>query len=333
MISLESIKNNIDKIISKKKVEPVAYLSKIIETIDTHIAQDIHCRPKDSNGNPGGLIFLKEDIPTIIIPDLHGRFNFLYRVLKFKIDELTVLEELYKGTIQIVCVGDGFHTERQNKNRWILSGFEYDSDFKTHENIDEEMLDNLKLMEIVFELKVNFPENFHFLKGNHENILNEEGDGNYPFGKFTSEGAIVKSWVEKFYGNNFLINFSKFEKILPIVTVGRNFIISHAEPATYYTSDEIINYHSNQDIIYDFTWTRNGDSEENVIKLMYYDYIDSEVVLNPYYFAGHTSLNTQYNLRESDNFVQFHNPEKYTYILIKVDREIDLKRDIGELNG
>ena len=60
------------------------------------------------------MIFLKEDIPTIIIPDLHGRFNFLYRVLKFKIDELTVLEELYKGTIQIVCVGDGFHTERQN---------------------------------------------------------------------------------------------------------------------------------------------------------------------------------------------------------------------------
>lgn len=37
-------------------------------------------RPRDSSGLPGGLIFLKRDIPTVIVPDLHARMNFLLSV-------------------------------------------------------------------------------------------------------------------------------------------------------------------------------------------------------------------------------------------------------------
>ncbi len=43
--------------------------------------EDPLVRPRDSSGLPGGFLHLRHDIPTIIVPDLHARMDFLLSVL------------------------------------------------------------------------------------------------------------------------------------------------------------------------------------------------------------------------------------------------------------
>lgn len=232
---------------------------------------------------------------------------------------------LFDNSIQIVCVGDGVHSERRGRERWLLATEEFNKGYKKHKYIDDEMLESLTLMEVVIELKIMFPKNFHFLKGNHENISNEEGFGNYPFGKFTSEGAMVKQWVEKFYGPEFMKMYYIFEKSMPLFAVGRNFLISHAEPMESYSKEDIIDCYLNTDVIYGLTWTRDNQAHEGSVKRML------DLFNKQYYFAGHRPVKDKYNLRANNKFVQIHNPKRYIIALIRRDRDIDLERDIIDI--
>ncbi len=192
------------------------------------------------------------------------------------------------------------------------------------------MLEGLKLMEIIIELKINFPNVFHFLKGNHENILNEEGQGNYPFGKFTSEGAIAKSWFRNFYDEELLYKYSKFEKQLPLFAIGFNFLISHAEPKNSYTRVELIDSLNNSEIIYNLTWTRDHDvnsgSVEEMLKIF------SDDVKKQFYFAGHSPIKGLYKLKDN-GLVQIHNPNKMVIVLTNIDKDINLDKDIFDLEN
>lgn len=289
-------------------------------------SEDKRIRPLNSIGIPGGLVNLNSKIPTIIVPDLHARIDFLQKILSYKFSGLTVIEHLFNNSVQIVCVGDGFHSERRGKERWLLATKEYNRGYKKHKHIDLEMLESLSLMEVVIELKIMFPKNFHFLKGNHENILNEDGFGNYPFGKFTSEGAMVKTWVEKFYGREFIDKYYKFEKNMPLFTVGKNFLISHAEPVEPYSKKDIVDCYLNTDVIYGLTWTRDNQASDNSVNIMLKEFGKS------YYFGGHRPVKDKYNLRANSTFVQIHNPKKCIIALVKSDKEIDLSEDIIDIN-
>ena len=43
--------------------------------------EDPALRPPDARGLPGGLVIQEPNLPTMIIPDLHGRRGFLLRLL------------------------------------------------------------------------------------------------------------------------------------------------------------------------------------------------------------------------------------------------------------
>lgn len=299
----------------------------------TLINQNTSIREIDSRGLPGGIIQLNRELKTIIIPDLHGRVGFIKELLDYNINGVTVLKLLEESKIQVVCVGDGIHSERRGKERWILAEEEYFSDFKKHKYIDQEMLENLTLMELIFVLKTEFPDNFFFLKGNHENILNQEGEGNYPFGKFTHEGAMVKLWVEKFYGEELLRKYYRFEKGLPILAIGRNFLISHSEPCRFYSRSDILNYYTTDNVISDFTWTRDGQAESGSVLSMLENLIEKQDFDNSLYFSGHRQIKGLYNLRADNLLVQIHNPNRYIIVIIESNRDIKLETDILDING
>ena len=106
--------------------------------------------------------------------------DFLTSVLAFRPeDDRRVLDRLAEGSIQVVCVGDGFHAEGRALRRWQSALEEFKHGYRRHEAMDAEMRESLGLMEMVMELKAEFPEGFHFLKGNHENITNEQGAVSY----------------------------------------------------------------------------------------------------------------------------------------------------------
>ncbi len=185
---LKGFKDRLFEIYNRNKIPELDdFLIKVRKVSKILDSEDKTYRPQSSDGHPGGLIKLRP-IPTIIVPDLHARMDFFLHIMFFNLQTGgTVLQGLSDGTVQVVCVGDGFHAEARAINRWRKALEEYETAYNKHRSMDEEMHESLGLMEMVMELKSEFPSFFHFLKGNHENIANEVGGGNYTFRKFVYE--------------------------------------------------------------------------------------------------------------------------------------------------
>jgi hypothetical protein len=321
-----------NEIINRKTIpDSSLYLEKLEKVIKALDNENESLRPKAIDNSPGGIIHLYHDIPTIIVPDIHARMELISSLANLRTEIKSFFQLMADKEIQVVCVGDGFHSELNGKDRWIAALSEYEKSYKKHQNIDEEMSDCLGLMEMIMELKTTFPENFHFLKGNHENIKNEETGGDHPFRKFVLEGEMVKTWVKRFMGEYFLDKYSEFETKLPLLAIGEQFMISHAEPKRCYEPEEIINYQP--EVIHGLTWTANGEAEEGSVRQMLDLYIPDKNIGEKLYFGGHRIINNQFKLRADGLFVQIHNPWNLQVVYIKPECIIDLEKDIIDISG
>jgi len=309
--------------------EREAYTALIKQTIEVLQNEDPLYRPRDERNRPGGMLRLNHQ-PTIIIPDLHARPWFVLQVLAYRPgglpDSSTVFQLLSQGELQMICVGDGFHGESRAAQRWKKAFKEFTGKYHRHSAMDEEMRESLSLMEIVMQLKIMRPDSFHFLKGNHENILNEEGRGNHPFRKFAFEGEMVKEWVLKFYGEEFIYAFAEMEHEFPLLAVDGTFIVSHAEPQRYFTHEEVIRYREYDDVVLGLTWTPNDGAEEGSVNRMIADYCSHPDQAR--YFGGHRPVQGKFNLRAEDKYVQLHNPGTYSFALLQPGIPPDPQQDI-----
>jgi len=298
-------------------------------TVLEHENQTI--RPPDSSRLSGGLVRLKTGIPTLILPDLHARMDFFKDAMAYSISEgRTVLESLESGEMQLVCLGDGFHSERRGYQRWNNALREYYHGYARHKAMDAEMRECFGLMEMVMRVKCAFRDNVHFLKGNHENILNEEGNGNHPFRKFALEGEMVKEYVLKFFDEEFIQMYSLFEKRLPLIAVGENFIASHAEPRRPYSEADLIEARFRPDVILSLTWTDNGDADADSVSGMLGMFLPS--VAGAVYFGGHRPIQNGFGSRANGRYIQIHNPEMKNVTLVPSGRIFDSARDIREIS-
>ncbi|MCB1172322.1 MAG: hypothetical protein KDK39_02095 [Leptospiraceae bacterium] len=286
-------------------------------------------RPADQSGRAGGLVLLDPTLETIIIPDLHARMDFLLSVLlQTDKDQRTILEHLSAGRIQIVCVGDGMHAERRAAERWQLAQREFIKRYRRHEHMDAEMRESLGLMQMIMELKLACPEHFHYLKGNHDNILNENGRGNFPFMKLALEGPMVAEYLLKFYGAAFLEHYSQVEHAFPLLAQGRNFLISHAEPARHFKRSEILNYRDHPDVVSGLTWTRDGQAAAGSVVGMLREYIRPEFRAQALYFGGHRPVELLYKRRAGGRYIQLHNPDHFSIARLPAAGPVLLNRDI-----
>lgn len=305
------------EIMKGKKIPGPDKILTLLERVKTVMEnENPHIRPYGRAGTPGGLILLK-DLPLIIVPDLHARVNYMKALADWVPPgmEKPVLDLLESGEIQIVCVGDGFHSEGLKQNRWAQAYDEYTGGFEKHKAMDREMRDSLTLMLIVMDWKIHYPDNFHFLKGNHENIMNENTDDNRSFAKFASEGEMVKLWAKRFLGTGILSLYYDFEKFLPIMAAGNMCCVTHAEPRHYYPREEIINCYDKRKIIFDFTWTDNGESEEGTVDSYLKEYFPDLPEAKIY--GGHRPVRDIYSLRAGGRYVQIHNPDRYAAVFLK----------------
>ncbi len=306
------------------------YFNLLERTITVLEHENPAMRPPDASGLSGGFLRLKADMPTLILPDLHARVDFFMNVMDSLLPSgQTVLEALSGDGIQLLCLGDGFHSEKRGQLRWLASFKEYAHGYTKHKSMDCEMRECLALMEMVMQCKCAFRENFHFLKGNHENILNEEGNGNHPFRKFSFEGEMVKEWMLKFYGDEFIQMYALFEKSLPLFALGENFLASHSEPFDFYSEDELIETRTRGDVVLGLTWTDNDAASEGSVKKMLDHYLP--LVPGSVYFGGHRPVHGQYNFRADNKYVQIHNPSIENTVLVMNGREFDPVRDVREI--
>jgi hypothetical protein len=268
-----------------------------------------------------------------VVPDLHARMELVLAVLAEKDEQdLSAADRLAAGQLQVLFLGDGFHAEGRAVARWQAALEEFKGGYRKHGNMDAEMRESLGVMEMVMTLKRHFPDHLHFLKGNHENIANEQGEGNYPFLKFANEGLMVRIYMEHFYGEEILKVYAQLEKSFPLLAVGGNFLASHAEPAWFIPKQEVLEYRRQPQVVYGLTWTDNEEAEPGSVEQMLEHYLGAEAAATAFHLGGHRPVRGSYNLRSDGRYVQIHDPDRYVVAVLPAGRGIDLDRDIRELD-
>lgn len=313
--------------------DPVSYGESIAGALEALENESPTRRPADDSGKPGGLVLLDPGLPTIVVPDLHARMDFLLAVLGHEMNGCKVLDLLEEGKVQVVCLGDGVHAEGRAARRWLAAQEEFLEDFTSHDNMDAEMRESLGVMEMVMEVKRAYPSRFHFLKGNHENITNESGSGNLPFRKFALEGMMVLAYMRQFYGSLVLAQYSRMEKDLPLLAVGPGFLLSHAEPAEFFPPRRIIGYRSDPEVVAGLTWTDNDEAEEGSVESMLRYYLGEGAAQTGFYLGGHRPAVGSYRLRAGGRYVQIHDPERFVIAQLPAEGPIVLARDIVQLDA
>lgn len=304
-------------------------------------SEDSTYRPYTKSKIPGGLLDFTEKgckrLPIIVVPDLHARTYFLYNILNFKLpsdffyDEtpsITVLEALLQHKIYIICVGDLLHSELRGRKRWLDALSEFESKNISGDSMVDEMQEGLSLLCMAMELKCSFPEYFHVLKGNHENIMNDSGCGDFSFCKFANEGEMVRLFMEKKYGEEVLYVISCFEKALPLVAAFNECVISHGEPIRCFSRQEIIDGNKNGEVIKGLTWTENNQAKIGGVEMMLCALTNRNDFLNARYLAGHRPVKENYALRQNGYFIQIHNPDRQNIALVRLNKIFNPDQDI-----
>lgn len=298
--------------------------------------EDISYRPRERYGKrlSGGLLnFCKEesDLPVLVIPDIHARFYFLMHILDFKINlssgSMSVFEALKKNLIYVVCVGDLFHSEMRSYARWKKAYSAFKNGDFTSDEMCEEMVENLKTVQIVMKLKLAFPKNFHCLKGNHENILNEEGRGNHSFYKMALEGEMFYRFMSEKYDDALIYLLSCFEHALPLCAVFPNLVVSHAEPAYTLNKTKIINFRDNPDVVLALTWTANDRAEVGSVSKSVRNLVGKNCA-KVVWIGGHRPVVQRYALRQRGKYIQIHNPNMENIAFVRPVQKFDPKTDI-----
>ncbi len=290
-------------------------------------------RPRDSSGRPGGLIELPS-LPTVLVPDLHARPRFIASVLGWSPPGLgrPLASLLETGGANLLCLGDVVHSEYGSaQRRWTAAFREYASGWETRVSMDEEMGLSLTAARIVLEAKVAYPSRFHYIKGNHDNISDEEGGGDHSFYKFAAEGEMVASWFAATYGETLLASYRALELDLPILAVGPRFVASHGEPAFALDRSDIVEYRSRPEVVEALIWTANDEAEPLSVERSLVALLGSRKARGALWFAGHRPVDGRYALRAGGKFVQFHDPAAFRVVLIEPGRAPDPERDIVDV--
>jgi len=247
----------------------------------------------------GAIVELKKGIPTIIVPDLHGRREFLAKVLNKEIDGKKVFDLLKAGRINIVCLGDGMHTEKAEN--WT-SGL-----------LQKEMVESLGTMKMVMELKAVFPDSFHYLRGNHDEVMGG-------FYKYANEFETVRTWIKENFGEDFLGTFAAFEEALPLVAVAEKFAAAHAAPREAYSKDQI--NAREKDFSHRFRWTDNtaGESSQAAVE----GTLANLGVPGGKLIIGHRPVNEGDLMRKQfkDKLIQINNPKEMVMAMVGSDGKI-----------
>ncbi len=295
-------------------------------------AESPEYRPRDSSGRPGGLVLLP-DLPTVLLPDIHARPDFLAAALQWQPPwmDAPLARLLEQGRANLVCLGDILHSEGPvGMRRWTAAYEEYRLGWSRHALMDEEMGLALAAARTVIAAKVSFPTRFHWIKGNHDNIADEDGRGDHSFYKFAAEGAMTASWFVAAYGDELLDGYRSVETALPVLALGRLFAASHAEPAFVLSREDVIEYRSRPDVVEALIWTANGDADENAVAE------SLRLLLGPsagqaLWFGGHRPVAGRYTLRSGGRYVQFHEVGSRRAVFIPPGRAPDPERDIVDI--
>ena len=157
-------------------------------------------RPADSRGEPGGLIRLPPELTPIVIGDLHAKVDNLLVILS----QNGFLEGLETGRACLVFLGDEVHSEVDGQM--------------------EDMDDSILMMDLIFRLKVRFPDRVFLIRGNHESFSEEIAKDGIP------QGLLWAKALRDARGKRYLKAMETYYRAMPYVVVSEDFACCHAAP-------------------------------------------------------------------------------------------------------
>src|SRR5581483_4897193 len=226
-----------------------------------------------------GIVQL-HDLPTVIIPDLHARREMLGAILGAQLADgpyagEQVFHLLQRRLINVLCVGDIVHSE--TRSDWVINN---DGEW-TQELLDKEMVRSLGAGAMIMYLKIQYPEHFHCLRGNHDDMAGElaadfrkfvglkydehnelvMADGRPVLTGERGESRLVRDWVltREGWGDPFLQAWAQFERSLPLFASAPHDVISHSLPLIPLTEAEIRDVNRPREISLELTSRRGID--------------------------------------------------------------------------
>jgi len=191
------------------------------------LLRDDPYRAQDSQGQPGGLLDLPRDVTPIIVGDLHAQIDNLLSILSAN----HFLEGLRSGTAALILLGDTVHREE--------------------DGMLEEMESSLLMLDLIFKLKIRFPRNVFYLRGNHESFDESVGKAGVP------QGQIFRRQVKLLRGSSYAKRLAECFDLLPYVVRSEDFIACHAGPTRRRVSPrELINIRAHPKLAHELTWNR-----------------------------------------------------------------------------
>lgn len=227
-------------------------------------------RTRDARGLPGGLLQLPAQLTPIIVADLHAQIDNLLTVLS----QNAFLDELFEGTAALIIIGDAVHCE---------------IDGRLHE-----MAGSILMMDFIFRLKMRFPQQVFYLRGNHDSFSSEITKDSVPQGEL---------WAEELRnqrGEAYLAAMREFYDRLPYVVVSADFVACHAAPPlTKVSADTVVNIHRHSELVGELIDNRprrperpQGYTRRHVKRFRRALQLDKNVPL----IVGHTPIDNEHTL-------------------------------------
>lgn len=271
-------------VMRKLFMQPIKPLDKdaaldLIKDINDLQKKDSH-RPKTKNGMPGGIVEISNKTIPFIIGDIHAKPDNLLLVLSHN----GFLEGLMEGTASLIILGDAVHPEGKVPL--------------------DEMNSSMLTMDLIFQLKLNFPDNVFYLRGNHDSYSDEVGKGGVP------QGLLWASALKKIRGKAYKEQMQLFYDGLPYLAFSPHFIACHAGPPKYAVSKrEIVDIYDHPKLMKELTTNRinssvrhGGYTASDVKKLRKILGVEAKAPL----ICGHTPLSDDDTVWENVGKIEGH---------------------------
>ncbi len=153
-----------------------------------------------NSGKPAALLEIPEDQTLLIAGDLHANVDNFLKILS----ENCLLGHLAVGSASLLLLGDAVHSEVPDEM--------------------EDMDSSILMMDLIFKMKSQFPENFFYLLGNHDSFDVEISKNG------VSQGVMMRKRLQELRGEEYVQEMQKFYDLLPLVMQTKSCVACHAAP-------------------------------------------------------------------------------------------------------
>jgi hypothetical protein len=206
-------------------LEPGPALDCLLE-VNRNLEHDPY-RPLATDGLPGGLVELPDDLVPVIIGDLHANLDNLVKILA----ENRFVQEMQRGRAAVILLGDAVHREE--------------------ESLLDEMQSSVVMMDFILRMMRALPGRFIYLRGNHDSFSHEvtkEG---------VEQGRLWRSLLGELRGSRYVEEMERFYQLGPYIAVSEGFIACHAGPPLESVSRQtLVDIRRHTRLMHQLTWNR-----------------------------------------------------------------------------